>query len=126
MQLPFIEATKAPTDWPFLVLPSWYTSIPIHISSFCKIITDRIRSMGEGYAFTGICLFTVREGAGAWLEGVVGCLVGGGGVGAWSAGGGGGGGCVVIHPPATSRYGQPAVGTHPTEIHSCSKDFLLA
>ena len=89
------------------------------------LVTDRTRSMREGYVFTSICLFT----AGWWWP-------------TWTGGGGGGIPPWMADPPlrmaesppiadrtwmaepsfplpAPPPHGQPAVGTHPTGMHSC-------
>ena len=71
------------------------------------VIIDRIRSMREGYIFTGVC-HSVHRGWGVlwgWPGGV------------WPGVGG-------RHPhpktQAIREYGQWAVGTHPKGMHSCS------
>ena len=63
---------------------------------------------GEGNVFTGICLLTgvlcrvcVYRGMGRWGQGV--CRGDGG----------------VADPPPRPKMGTAAIGTHPTEIHSC-------
>ena len=65
----------------------------------CMLVTDCMRSMGKGYVFTSVC-HTVH-------------------------GGGGAGGGVWHNSPTPMSYGQPAVGTHPTGMHSCLKLFSL-
>ena len=60
--------------------------------------------MGEGNVFTGVC-YSVHRGGLAWKGGNL----------PWGGGGVHGGG----HTSSSPRYGQPAVGTHPTGMHSC-------
>ena len=77
---------------------------------FC-IFTDRIRSMGEGNVFTGVCHSVHKWGGGCILDAPPsrGCnppsLV-----------------CTLewMHPlPWLKIDGQQAVGTHPTAMHTC-------
>ena len=89
------------------------------------VITDRIRSMGEGYVFTGVCHSVHRRG---------GCLVRGEvwvsgqrgishfseeGVSHFSEGG------LQSPPPPIQEYGQRAVSTHPIGMYSCLKSFFV-
>ena len=84
-----------------------------------SLITDRIRSMGEGYVFTSICLST---GETVCPRGVF--------RGGWCCqrGVGVSGGCAgespilqKMRPPPIWEYGQCTVGTHPIGMHSCDK-----
>ena len=76
------------------------------------IFNDRIRSMGEGNVFTGVCLFTrpfAFGGGSAWRG-----LHRRGS--AWRGGLHEGGGASVLR-------GQILIGTHPTGMHSCMSVF---
>ena len=82
-----------------------------------RLITDRIRSMGEGNGFTRVCLSTgggvclwrrdlsLEEGGLPLDEGI--CMEG-----------------QTPSPPLMPRYGLPAVGTLATGMHSCLVEFL--
>ena len=100
---------------------------PVSLSGY-RPVTDRIRSMGEGNVFTGVCLFTgglppelLPGGWVSYLRGVsfpregCGCLVRGG----WLSGQ-----RLGVSGQEGSRHAPPkmataAVGTHPTGMHSC-------